>query len=101
MVINSNCYRAFEIKECQELHSNAFRLDALLSVVVMFTCARFMLGFRVSEAYGPTLKMLIMLTKSLGTFMIIWGIVMSLFTFIGMLLFRELKFFGSDYFEIF
>lgn len=93
VVFNSNCLKVLTVEECERFHAKGFRMDVLVSVIIILTLGRYINSLRVSSDYGPLIKMLNVMTKSLFSFMIIWLLNVSTFTFVSMIYFGELEFF--------
>jgi hypothetical protein len=100
VVTNQNCMMVFEYSECQIYHKNAFRLDVLVSIIIFLTISRFIMSLRVSINYGPLLKMLSVMTRSLVVFMFIWVLIIMLFSFTSLILFGDFEFARGPYIDV-
>lgn len=67
-----------------------FRLDLLLAVIVALYWMKCILLFRVTKTFGPMLKIIQLMTKDLAQFLIIWTLIMIIFTSIAQLVFGDL-----------
>lgn len=70
--------------------SNTFRLDILLAIVGFLTWLKLNFYLRNTKAFGPLFKMMEHMIFDLGKFMIIWLLIIVMFSCVGTLMFGEL-----------
>lgn len=68
-----------------------FRLDLLLAVVVAIYWLKCIMLFRVTKTFGPMLKIIHLMTIDLAQFIVIWTLILIIFTSIAQLVFGDLK----------
>jgi len=73
--------------------SRTFRFDFLLSAIAFFTWFKLFLCFRVSETFGPMYKMMGNMIYKLVIFLVIWAVILGMFTCVAILCFGEIEFF--------
>jgi hypothetical protein len=77
------------------IHSDSYRFDWLLASIELFTWLRFFIGFRITQTFGPMFKIIYKMLIELFKFLIIWFIIIFIFTCVSILFFNQLDAFSN------
>jgi hypothetical protein len=69
---------------------NTFRFDFLLACIASLFWLRMLLMLKLTKTFGPLIRIVHVMLKELGIFLIIWAIQLFIFTCIGFLIFGQL-----------
>lgn len=67
-----------------------FRLDLLLAVVVALYWIKIILLFQVTKTFGPIIKIIALMTKDLAQFLVLWSVILLVFTSVACILFGDI-----------
>ncbi len=70
--------------------NNSFRFDFMLACIASLFWLRMLLMLKLTKTFGPLIRIIHVMMKELGIFLVIWVIQLFIFTCIGFLIFGEL-----------
>ena len=73
------------------INEDIYRFDFLLAFIAFFTWLRMFFNFRITETFGPMFRILQQMIIDLGKFLVIWSVILIMFTCVAILAFGELK----------
>lgn len=76
-------------------HEGIYRIDALLALIGFLIWLRLFFCFRVSQTFGPMFRILYSMVQDLIKFIIIWFVIIIMFSCVGILAFGELETFSD------
>ena len=74
---------------------NIYRMDFLLAVMGFLIWLRFFFCFKVSQMFGPMFKIIFSMVQDLVKFLIIWIVILTMFSCVAILAFGELDNFSN------
>ena len=72
-----------------------FRFDFLLACIASTFWLRMILMLKLTKTFGPLIRIVIVMFKELGIFLVLWVIQLFIFACIGMAVFSELPEYGN------
>lgn len=87
----------FMLNTIDAIDSGEFHFDFLLAMVACMFWLRMLLMLKLTKTFGPMIKIIVEMTKDLGTFMVLWTIQLFIFGCVGILVFGELPEYAQFY----
>lgn len=93
--IDYNSNQMYMVNIIYVSHEGIYRIDALLALIGFLIWLRLFFCFRISQTFGPMFRILYSMVQDLIKFIIIWFVIIIMFSCVGILAFGELETFSD------